>query len=670
MLHKEIPFLRTGLPLSFGIISGLWLRPEYFFFLVSAAIVVSGFCLSLFLNNRQSNVIYGITLNVALFCCGLFMYNQEKSRLSGLKPEELTLLCVLSEYPEEKPNSYMLTVRLKQEVEGLTSRNLNGSMVIYLRKGRQYPGFLPGEHLLVTCTPQPVNNRGNPNEFNYRFYMENQGIKYFAFADEDDILLYSVPGRRNLMHLAQITRQGIIDLYRKLGIEGDELAVVAAITLGQKNMLDPDQKENFIKAGVVHIMAVSGLHAMILSLFVFNILFFLKGKYNILRVIITIVILWGFAFVTGLASSVQRASLMFTFLHAGKLMQRQVNSINSVLASAFVLVLIRPSVIFGAGFLLSYSAVIFIICFYNNLYLKLQPKNRLLDFLWKSTVVTLVAQAGTLALTITLFNRFPAFFILTNILIVPLATVVIVAGALTLITFPVTFVSKAIAFILVKTTWLTNTITGKVASIPFSSVENIGMTTAECCLLFCFIFLAMWFLLKRESITVHTPLVALLLFVSAGTIRSISLRTTSDLTIFNSAGSPVTGIRTGRTLHRFTDTIYEGNDVRRYCATMGLRLRTTIVKDEIVTLYLNEKRALLCNSLNNNILQNKNPDIIILTGTYPRIVRGISFIKPPEVLIVSSQASSGYTLPDYFPSHLIDTVHYVRQSGAFRMQLQ
>ncbi|HSL86561.1 MAG TPA: ComEC/Rec2 family competence protein, partial [Bacteroidales bacterium] len=364
MLNKEIPFLRIGLPLSLGIISGLWLRPEYLFFLVSVSIVVAGFCLSLFFNNRQSNVIYGITLNIALFCCGLFLYNHEKSGLSELKPEERTFLCVLSEYPGEKPNSYMLTVRLKQVVEGLTSRNLKGSMVIYLRKGGHYPGLLPGDHLLVTCTPQPINNRGNPDEFNYRFYMENQGIKYFAFAEESDIRPYSVTGRRNLMHLAQITRQGIIGLYRKLGIEGDELAVVAAITLGQKNMLDPDQKENFIKAGVVHIMAVSGLHAMILSLFVFNILFFLKRKYNTLRVIITIVILWGFAFITGLAPSVQRASLMFTFLQAGKLMHRHVNSINSVLASAFVLILIRPSVIFGAGFLLSYSAVIFIICFY------------------------------------------------------------------------------------------------------------------------------------------------------------------------------------------------------------------------------------------------------------------------------------------------------------------
>ena len=105
-------------------------------------------------------------------------------------------------------------------------------------------------------------------------------------------------------------------MYKERGITGERLALVAAITLGQKNMLDPEQKSYFIKAGVMHIMAVSGLHTVILSLFVFNVLFFLKGTVKIVRIIITIVILWSFAFVTGLTPSVLRATLMFSFLQA------------------------------------------------------------------------------------------------------------------------------------------------------------------------------------------------------------------------------------------------------------------------------------------------------------------------------------------------------------------
>ena len=171
--------------------------------------------------------------------------------------------------------------------------------------------------------------------------MENQGIRYYAFTSSRDIISHIVPDHRKLIHRALIIREKIIGMYRERGITGERLALVAAITLGQKNMLDPEQKQNFIKAGVMHIMAVSGLHAVILSLFVFNLLFFLKRRFNILRILITILILWSFAFVTGLTPSVLRATLMFSFLQAGKLMKRRVNGINSVLASAFVLILIK-----------------------------------------------------------------------------------------------------------------------------------------------------------------------------------------------------------------------------------------------------------------------------------------------------------------------------------------
>jgi len=125
--------------------------------------------------------------------------------------------------------------------------------------------------------------------------MENQGIRYYAFTNSHDIIRHIIPVHRKLIHRALIVRETIIRMFKERGIKGERLALVAAITLGQKSMLDPEQKLNFIKAGVMHIMAVSGLHAVILSLFVFSLLFFMKRRFNILRIIITILILWSFA---------------------------------------------------------------------------------------------------------------------------------------------------------------------------------------------------------------------------------------------------------------------------------------------------------------------------------------------------------------------------------------
>lgn len=666
---KEIPFLRIGLPLCLGIISGQWIRPDFIFLLVIAAVILIGLLTSLYFNKLQTNYIYGVSLTVALYTSGLILYHNEKDRLSVLPQEPSTLVCTVSEYPEEKENSFRIKVKLNQKIEGSESIPLCGSMIFYNRKDSTNSGFLPGDRLIVNCTPLPIENRGNPYEFDYRFYMENNGVKYFAFTESRAIVNHTTPERINLIHRAQIIRESIIGLYRKRGIEGEQLAIVAAITLGQKTLLEPDQKENFIRAGVVHIMAVSGLHAMILSLFVFYILFFMKRKLNTLRVILTILVLWSFAFITGLAPSVQRASLMFTFLQAGHLIHRRVNPINSVLASAFVLILIRPSVIFGTGFLLSYSAVIFIICFFQDLYLKIQPRNRVSDFLWKSAVVTLVAQAGTLPLTIALFNRFPAFFILTNIIIVPLASAIIVMGSMVLLTFPATFISKTLAYILVKLTGLAGSITETVASIPFSSIERIGMTSVQCLLLFIFIFLLLWFLLKKDSIPVIYPIVALLLLVSAATTRNIMTRITDELIVYNTAGSSTIGIRAGKTLFLLSDTSFTRPEVTRHCATLGLRLKGTSDIGNDYYLKAGQKNILVCNSLDYSLLINYKPDIVILRGSYHSIGKGVDLSSGPGTVIITSEASSGYNLRGILNIEKVDTLHYVRKSGAFTMRL-
>jgi competence protein ComEC len=430
-------------------------------------------------------------------------------------------------------------------------------------------------------------------------------------------------------------------------------------------MLDPEQKLNFIKAGVMHIMAVSGLHAVILSLFVFNLLFFLKRRFNIMRIVITIVILWSFAFVTGLTPSVLRATLMFSFLQAGNLMERRVNGINSILASAFVLILLKPSVIFDAGFLLSYFAVIYIICFYQDFYLRMQIKNWLADKIWQSGVVTIVAQAGTLPLTIMLFNRFPTYFILTNIIIVPLSNLIIILGCMVPMFFPVRFLSQFLGLLLNNLTGLTEMLTARAASLPLSSIQDIGMTTIECILLSVTLFLFSHFLLKKKSYSVLYPIWLLVLFVMAGTLMDISTRSTSEVIVYNTPGSSTIGIRSGKLLSLYSDTSVAGQEVKRHCATLGLKTNTSVLKNNTYCIKAGEKIILISNSLNKNILQNFTPDIVILTGLRPQIEEKSASIQFTGTLIITSEATSGFRLPQKIDISHADTVHSVRKSGAF-----
>jgi competence protein ComEC len=665
VLHKEIPFLRIGLPLCAGIISGLYIKPEGVFPVLVIFISVSGFLVSLFFNKYPTNHIFGYSLTTALYICGLLLYSNEKNSISQLEPEPTLFYCTLSDYPEEKENSLKLTVTLNGIIKSARSDAVQGSMLLYSKKDSSVTSLLPGDNLIVKCTPVEITNRGNPYEFDYRFFMESHGIRYYAFTGNNGIICYKSPHRRKLVYSALIIREKIIKMYETRGITGERLALVAAMTLGQKNMLDQDQKQYFIKAGVMHIMAVSGLHAVVLSVFVFNILFFLKRRFNILRIIITILILWSFAFVTGLTPSVLRATLMFSFIQAGSHMKRPVNGINSVLASAFILILVRPSVIFDAGFLLSYSAVIFIISFYREFCLKLQFKSWLSDKIWQSVVITVVAQAGTLPLTIMLFNRFPTLFILTNVIIVPLSSLVIILGCLVPLTFPVHFLSKFLALLLDHLTGLTEMLTARASALPFSTLENLGMTTIECILLSATIYLFLHFLLGKKSLSVLVPICALILFSLAGTLRVISSTTTSEIIVYNTPGSSQIGIRTGKMLTLYSDTSLAGQEVIRHCATIGLKMKNSVFREKYNCIRAGEKRILISKSLDESIIRNFKPDIVILTGKRPVTGMKTSFSAFTFKLIISPEVSSGFRLQQPDDSSSMNNVHFVRNSGAY-----
>jgi competence protein ComEC len=665
VLQKEIPFLRIGLSLCTGIITGLYFKPDNLFLFQVAVIITAGFITSLFFNKYQTNLIFGFTFNLALFTSGLLLYTIEKNNFTELKPEQTQFSCTLTDYPEEKENTFRLTVKLNNKITISGSEAVYGSMILYNKKDSSLASLLPGDRLVIKCTPVLIVNRGNPFEFDYRFFMENQGVRYYAFTNSRNILNRIPPEHRNLIHRALIIREKIIWMYKERGITGQRLALVAAMTLGQKNMLDPEQKQNFIKAGVMHIMAVSGLHSVILSLFVFNVLFFMKRRFNILRILITILILWAFAFVTGLTPSVLRATLMFTFIQAGSLMKRQVNGINSVLASAFVLILIKPSVIFDAGFLLSYSAVIYIISFYQDMYLRLHIKNWLADKIWQSAVVTIVAQAGTLPLTIMLFNRFPTYFILTNIIIVPLSSLLIIIGCIVPLTYPVYFLSKFFAVILDNLTGLTELLTARAASLPWSTLENIGMTTVECVLLTVTIFLFSYFLLKRKPFSIIYPLSILVLFAFSVTVIEIHTRTTNEIIVYNTPGRATIGIRTGKILNVYSDTALVAPEVLRHSATLGLKLKSIIPEDKTYCIAAGEKKILICRSPEKKEILKFMPDIVIITGIKPETKNFYDFSNHPGTIIISSKASSGFDIPGRLKSAVTYTVHSVRKSGAF-----
>jgi competence protein ComEC len=403
--------------------------------------------------------------------------------------------------------------------------------------------------------------------------MEGQGVKYLGFFRLSDLAEHRHATRLSVMERSKVAAHMMITAFEKAGLHGDGLALVTALTIGDKYMLDREQLASFTRSGAMHIMAVSGLHVGMISLGLSFLLFFLRGRLRILKSLIIIIALWGFAFLTGMTPSVLRATIMFTFLRAGTIMNRHSAGMNNLLSSAFILTAFRPAVVFEAGFQLSYIAVAFIILFYDPLYRMIRLRHRIPDYLWQMAAVSLVAQAGTLALTVRMFNMFPLFFLLTNIIVIPVSFVVLVMAFMLIITSPVVQVSGMIAAVLGKISELTLRFTAMVSSLEHGVITDIGMTAAETV----FLTIAMVFLLasvlRIRKITLKPFMIAASLFLLCGIVRNESESRQEKTIVYNIKGRELKAFQDGRVLHVTTLEGLIPQEVKKHAATRGLKIK-------------------------------------------------------------------------------------------------
>jgi len=575
VLFREIPFLRLFVPLCAGVIVAEALPRAATAAWIMTAAAAAVMTLRLFHKNYHSDTLFGTALIIFLMAAGYLFHVAGKERLSNLERSRQLFMVRISGYPEKKNNSCSFRAKiLKASMDGQHYAP-RGSLMLYFISDTLPSRWQPGDRLLVRLTPQPVVNNGNPCEFNYRRYLEGQGIKYFGFFRAADMLEYHPAGRLTVRESSLVAAHRMISAFKAAGLDGEELGLVTALTIGDKDLIDKEHLTTFSRSGAMHIMAVSGMHVGMISLGLSFLLFFLRGRLKILKVLIIMTALWGFAFITGMSPSVLRATIMFTFLQAGTLIHRPATSINTLLASAFILTVARPAVIFEAGFQLSYLAVVFIILFYEPLYMVIRLRKKIPDYLWQMVAVSLVAQAGTLALAVRLFNIFPLLFLATNIVVIPISFIVLALAFLLLVFSAVTPVAAFFAMLLGKLSGFTLSFTGMISSLDHGVIENIGLTTVETILLTLATALLLTSLLKIRKFTLKPFIVAASLLLFAGIIRNLEESGKERVIIYNIKGKELRARQHGRVLMVTTVDGHVPPEVKKHASTRGLKIKAT-----------------------------------------------------------------------------------------------
>lgn len=229
-------------------------------------------------------------------------------------------------------------------------------------------------------------------------------------------------------HLQQV----LVEDLDRLRLTDEEKSVLATLTIGYRQVMNRDVKQRFSATGVSHILAVSGLHVGIVCGFLFLLLQPLSRRSlgRKIRYLVATVLVWGYVWMTGMAPSAIRAGIMLSVYLIGQVLRRPTDRYNTVAAAAFCMLVYDPFYLFDIGFQLSFLAVFFILFFQPRLEQWMVVKNPLLAAPWTWITVSLAAQMGTSFLCLYYFQRFSWVFLLTNLPLTVLATVLIPAGLL------------------------------------------------------------------------------------------------------------------------------------------------------------------------------------------------------------------------------------------------
>jgi competence protein ComEC len=265
-----------------------------------------------------------------------------------------------------------------------------------------------------------------------------------------------------------------------------------------------------------------------------SMLFFLKrNKYTrLLRSILLLLGIWFYALLTGLAPSVLRASAMFSFVIIGMNMNRRADIYNSLTASAFFLLLYNPFLILEVGFQLSYTAVIAIVSMQPRLYQLWRPRYWLPDKIWAIVTVSIAAQLGTAPLGLYYFHQFPNYFIVTNLLVIPLATLILYSGFLTVILSPIPLLGGWMSEILVYLLKTMNFSVAFIDGLPYSATTGVFISMLEMFILFLIIMAGFRALTLRRVFLLKTSLFLLLLYLGVGLFNGLQHMSRQRLVVY------------------------------------------------------------------------------------------------------------------------------------------
>lgn len=614
---SRTPFVQLLFPLILGIIS------DHFFYNWTHTISVTLLCLTVpafimwkFLHDViqfKYNYIYGIIINVLLYSifllwCYASHHPHLKNWYASFKDTAQVALVSVDDIPEIKEKSIKVVASFQALSTSQVYNKVKGNIILYLQKSEKAKNIQCGDILAIPKNWSIIKSNNNPGAFDYKQYCFYKNIFHTAYLKDADYVQYRKT--KGLVIFLKKINENCRHVLQRYIEDKDAYSVAEAILLGYKGDIENTTILAYANTGIVHIIAISGLHVGIIFIgiiYLFSLIPFFK-KNKKMAMVVVIVLLWLFALFVGFHASVVRATFMMSVLGIGQVLYRNTSVYNSLFAAAFIMLCYNPLWLWDVGFQLSFVAVLSIVTFYKPIYHLFYFQHVLSNKLWQLISVTTAAQILTMPLVLYYFHRFPLHFIVSNIIAIPFVTLCLWLGLLLLIFSFVLPLAHLLGLVMQFMILKVNYLILLLSNASFFTIENVSISVGQCMLLYLFILaFALWLYYQKFVALISALFLLFILLVWHVYVQYNALNTRQCI-IYDMSKNNILEFTSGDSYYYDKDSMYAptSKDFKYILQTAHTALHVKYENDTIVKKYTFSKDITLYAFAQKYIMRLKN----------------------------------------------------------------
>lgn len=336
-----------------------------------------------------------------------------------------------------------------------------------------------------------------PYDFNYARFLAHQNVHYITYIKTKPLVIDS-SSSFSPKYYAIKARQKLESLLTKKIHHKRAYALVTGLLIGKRSDLEETDKQLFSTSGTIHVLAVSGMHVVLIyQCLTFIALLFRIRQHGLLFNLIILLFIWFYIFITGLQASASRAAIMITLVLLSKIVQRDNQNTNSLFATAFLMLLYNPYYVADAGFILSFLAVAGILI--SSSLVIYESTNKIVAYLFNASLISMAAQTATFPYSVHLFHQFPVYFLLANLIVVPLTTLLLFLAVFLLLVYDVPYLNDLLVLLIEAFTDGLFYILQWIAYLPYPTINHISLSTVDLLFLYAGLLMAILLFMHRQA---------------------------------------------------------------------------------------------------------------------------------------------------------------------------